>query len=250
MDTTPVTRFEIVLPPDQQQTLAVPSQVAISPDGSLLAYTVDLQLFLRPLNQMRATHIRGIEGAVDIFFSPDGQWLGFFQDNQLKKVAVTGGAPLEVHEAPGGFGASWSAGNTIVLGQATGITKISSVSGGVSEVLISLDASSGERGRDPQILPGGHSVIFTLETLGAGEAPRIVVQSLETGERNVLVNKATEARYLTTGHLVYAQAESLFAVPFDLTLTLRKERREVTTIYIEESPTIVVIVAPGLKSST
>jgi dipeptidyl aminopeptidase/acylaminoacyl peptidase len=59
-----------------------------------------LRLYVRRLDQLAATSLAGTEGAAGPFFSPDGQWLGFFADGKLKKIAVTGGAPVTL--APDG----------------------------------------------------------------------------------------------------------------------------------------------------
>ena len=75
--------------------------VALSADGTRLVYTANQRLYLRPMDQLEPTPIRGTEVALDQagaarspFFSPDGRWIGFWQDGQLKKVSITGGAPV------------------------------------------------------------------------------------------------------------------------------------------------------------
>jgi serine/threonine-protein kinase len=68
------------------------------------------------------------------------------------------------------------------------------------------------------MLPGGHAVLFALAKGGAADRwnkAQIIVQSLKSGERKILVEGGSDARYVPTGHLVYALGGTLFAVPFD-----------------------------------
>ena len=100
----PVTRTVITLPPGQQLAgLDNGPAVALSPDGTHLAYVArqggTQQLYLRAMDSLEAKPIPGTEGAVNPFFSPDGQWLGFFAGGKLKKVSVSGGAALTLGDA-------------------------------------------------------------------------------------------------------------------------------------------------------
>ena len=103
------------------------------------------------------------------FFSPDGQWIGFWstRNNQLQKIALTGGATVTLSDAEGTYGAAWGADDTIVFGQTEGIFRVAGA-GGTPELVIPVDAQTGELARDPQILPGGQALLFTLGTVGGG----------------------------------------------------------------------------------
>ena len=102
--TPPVTRLQVsVAPADQlggSEGRPTRTAFAISPDGRVLAFSAlqnnQRSLFLRPLDQAAATLMPGTEGAVNPFFSPDGQWIGYFGSNQIRKVPVTGGPPVRV----------------------------------------------------------------------------------------------------------------------------------------------------------
>ena len=76
----------------------------------------------------------------------------------------------------------------------------------------------------PQMLPGGEAVLYTLGTAGTGQwdAAQIVVEQVATGERTVVVEGGFDARYVPTGHLVYTLGGTLLAMPFDV------DRLEVT----------------------
>jgi serine/threonine-protein kinase len=130
------------------------------PDDAHIVYSANGRLNLRRLDQIAATPIRGTEGAPTSpeesarspFFSPDGQWVGFWQNGQLKKVSVTGGAAVVLCAADNPWGASWSADDSIVFGQgAKGIMRVAAA-GGTPELVVKVD--SGESAHGPQMLPG------------------------------------------------------------------------------------------------
>ena len=210
----PLTRMALVLPSDQQLSSSGRHQVALSPDGTHLVYVANNQLYLRAMDQLEAKPIPGTTGGRSPFFSPEGQWVGFYAGGELKKVPIGGGAPVTLSEAGNPYGASWGADHRIVFGQGNeGIFQVPAT-GGTKELLISVAGS--EEAHGPQVLPGGQSVLFTLGGPVPWDDAQIAVQSLETGERKVLVNGGTDARYVSTGHLVYVRAGTLLAVPFDL----------------------------------
>jgi hypothetical protein len=198
----------------------------LSPDGAVIVYTANERLFARPVNQLEAVAIRGTEGAVPAaagrgaFFSPDGQWVGFWQNEQFKKVPIAGGAPVVLCSARNPWGASWTADNIILYGQGPqGIWRVSG-DGGTPENIAKVEA--GQIASAPQLLPGSRTILFTLAGGTDPDSRQIVVQSLDTGARRVVVDAGTDARYVPTGHLVYAVGGTLLAVPFDVsTLTVQ-----------------------------
>ena len=207
-----VIRFSHVLPEGQQFTSDRPF-VALSPDGSRMVYVANQQLYLRVMDALDATPISGTdESPAAPFFSPDGQWIGYFSrdDLQLKKIAVSGGAPVTLSDAENPFGPpSWGIDDMIVWGQSEGIMRVSA-NGGTPELLI-----AGEAGPDlgfSQMLPDGESVLLSRGNRDSGQA---VVHSLESGEPKVLFD-GVFPKYLFTGHIVYTVDDVLFAVPFDL----------------------------------
>ena len=212
-----ILRFALTLPPGDIFTDTGRHLVALSPDGTRLVYSANEQLYLREMDQLEATPIRGTDmSPTTPFFSPDGQWVGFYAGGNLRKVSVTGGAPITLCDARNLFGASWGRDDSIVFGQGrNGILRVSA-NGGTPEVLIPMDSDKNESGHGPQMLPDGKTVLFTLGTTALWDESQIVTQSLETGERRVLIEGGRDARYVPTGHLVYALGETLLAVPFDL----------------------------------
>ena len=216
----PVTRFAITL----TQSDTFPSGrnwVALSPDGTRLAYTANNRLYLLARDQLTATPIAGgqtteVASARNPFFSPDGQSIGFWEAGQLKKVSVSGGAPVILCAlSPPPYGATWATDNTILYADgATGIWRVSG-NGGTAERIITLDP--GQRAHGPQLLPDGRTVLFTLAPSASWDEAQIVVQPLDGGTRKVVISGGTDGRYLPTGHLVYALGETVLAVPFDTT---------------------------------
>ena len=216
----PTARFEIALPENEALHLAAQRVVAVSRDGRQLAYVTlaDQRIYVRRIDRLEATPIAGTEGGTSPFFSPDGNWLGFWSDRQLRKVSLAGGAPIELCPARTLYGASWSPDDRIVFGQAHhGIFEVPAA-GGVPQLLVAPDPKKGEIAVEgPQLLPDGKSLLFTL--LHAGEnwdRASVVLQRLDTGERTTLVEGGTDPRYVPTGHLLFVRGSQLHALPFDL----------------------------------
>jgi serine/threonine-protein kinase len=219
----PVKRFAITLPDGVQ--FSMPPfwhLVALSPDGTHLVYAANQRLYLKRMDRLEAEPIRGTEGGLadharSPFFSPDGEWIGFWQGGQIKKVAITGGAPVMLCEAQTPLGTSWGPDDTILFGQDDGIWQVAATGGRASK-LIALDAAKVESACCPQMLPGGEAILFALRSQATTywDDARIVVQMLDTGERRVVVEGGTDGRYLATGHLVYAREGVLLAIPFDV----------------------------------
>jgi Tol biopolymer transport system component/predicted Ser/Thr protein kinase len=218
----PVTRTVITLPPGQQLAgLDSGPAVALSPDGTHLAYAArqgsTQQLYLRAMDSLEVKAIQGTEGAAEPFFSPDGQWIGFFAGDKLKKVAVSGGAAVALGDATTQpYGASWGSQGIIAFASAfSGVLQQVSDAGGAPQPLTHLEKGEGSH-RWPEFLPGGKAVLFSAGTIGANWGnPQVAVQSVATGERRNLVQGGTYPRYARSGHLIYAQRGTLMAVPFD-----------------------------------
>ena len=196
--------------------------VALSRDGRRLAFVGveggQSRIFIQDLNGFDARPLPGTEGGHTPFFSPDGEWLGFFTSSQLLKISLRGGAPLALCGVPPVTrGASWGEDGRIVFAEtASGRLMRVGADGGTPEGLTELDTKSGESAHLwPEVLPGGKAVIFTVRAGESFDNARIVVQSLETGSRRILVENGAFARYSPSGHLLYMRGDTLIAVPFD-----------------------------------
>ena len=188
----------------------------ISRDGKILAYTTPPpeRLMLRGLDEFDATTAPGTDGAYNPFFSPDGQWVGFWAYGHFKKAPVGGGPAVEVCEAGDSLGASWGDDGLIVFGGGTGQGLfVVSADGGPAKPLTTLDPGRFEiHHAFPQAVDGGRLVLFTVRTRSK-EAPLFVdVFDVATQTRRSLVPGAQYARYLPTGHLLYVREHTLYAM--------------------------------------
>jgi Tol biopolymer transport system component len=150
--------------------------------------------------------------------SPDGQFIAFYatKDRSLKTIPIAGGVATTLCSSQFPLGMSWGP-DGILFGSPQGIMRVSAA-GGVPELLIAV--KDVETAFGPQLLPDGDSALFTLATGTARDRwdqAHVVVQSLRSGHRTVVLQGGSDARYLPTGHLVYAKGGVLFAAPFDLT---------------------------------
>jgi Tol biopolymer transport system component len=204
--------------------------IAISPDGSQLVYVgieavrqrapvgVGQRLYLRSLSGFEAHEIQGSElpgGVGSPVFSPDGRSVAFYSSDGWKRIPVTGGTAVSICAAENPTGATWDE-SGIVFGQTRGVFRCPA-NGGTPEQLLSVN--QGERAFGPQLLPGGQHLIFTLAKITdlseRWDKGQIILYSLTSKTRTTLVNGGSDARYLSTGHLVYALGGTLLAVPFD-----------------------------------
>jgi eukaryotic-like serine/threonine-protein kinase len=218
----PVARLAVTLPSTDRLAQGFLSPLALAPDGSRLVYVAHhgagTQLYVRALDSFDAKPIPGTEGAENPFFPPDAQSVGFFAEGKMKKISLSGGAPFTLCDAASNRGATWVTNNKIVFTPSgnSGLYEISA-DGGTPKPLTVPERQKGEIShRYPHILPGGKALLFTLWSGGSFDDARIVSLSLETGERQVLVEGGTYAQYVPPGYVVYARAGALLAVPFDL----------------------------------
>jgi len=212
----------IVVPTSQQL-----GRLAISPDGSRIVYSAidgdERKLFSRPLDQEEATPIPGTEDGDAPFFSPDGKWVGFFADGWLKKVELdtgVGSVELTAAVAPDWLqlAGAWGPDDTIVFLQMTnqpetpGLVRIPA-SGGALETLTIYDPLKQPPHKDVHVLPDGRAFLFVERRPGVSDGD-IVLQSFSTGDAQVLA-QGSGPRYVSTGHIVYRRANTLYALPFD-----------------------------------
>jgi serine/threonine-protein kinase len=228
-NSTPVARLTMgILPADE---LGGPdghpsrTSVAVSPDGRTLAFSaverMHRQIYTRQLNDFSAASIADTDGGSVPFFSPDGEWIGFWASGELKKVPARGGVVQSLSKAEPipPFGASWGADGRIVFARASGGLWQVSADGGVSENLTSPDSAKGEVShRLPHVLPDGSAVLFTItrNRFPSWSETDVAVYSRRTGETTLLIKGGADARYAASGHVVYLREGALLAAPFSL----------------------------------
>ena len=195
--------------------------MAISRDGSALAFVGDgpqgRGIYHRRLDGLEARFIRGTENGISPEFSPDGQSLAFVLNNTIKKVPVTGGAPIPVGDTVGNH-LSWSDRGEIIFHYARGIARVS-VEGGPHTMILRPDSSLGHlRYAWPNVLPGGKSALITLYKGGTdNQHGHLGVLSLGDGRVTELNVPGLNARYVPSGHILFGRSDgSVFAAAFSL----------------------------------
>jgi hypothetical protein len=201
-------RLTIVLPDGDQMGQINMAPIAVSPNGDVIAYSAirngKVQLFVRNLADAEPTALPGTDGASSPFFKPDGRWVGFFAQGQLKKITTAGNA-LQVLAEAGGRGGAWSADDTIYFAATNigGLNKVSA-SGGTVSVVTTLDRDAGE------VSHRWPAVLLTSLTTIAGLLPIMFETSLQA---QFLIPMAISMVF----GLAYATFLVLFFVPGLLT---------------------------------
>ncbi len=219
------TRFAIELPPATPiRSDAFGGCVAVSPDGQCIVYSAGPvqdpgpQLYVRRLNSFASSPIPGTEHGFSPFFSPDGRWIGFFNlhmdgSASLKRISLEGGGAQTITTGVGlGFGACWMEDNFIVFSMGGGLKKVPAGGGEVSEVCMP-NAVSGESLGLPEMLPGGNTLLMTCSyRINDGYAARVEALSLESGQRQVVAQDASCARFIPgLDFLAFRQGGTLVA---------------------------------------
>jgi serine/threonine protein kinase len=224
------THLILPIPETDQLTFKDRPFFAISPDGRSIVYSANRnnksQLFFRKLDSSEPVPLPGTENAAAPFFSPDGQWVAFNQESKLKKISVSGGSSIVITEADFVLGGTWTKDQGIVAipDWAVGNRLYSfPVTRGETQELARADQKKNERVLLwPEVLPNGKGVLLTMWSGGTLMDSSIVVQPLPKGERKAIIKKGSFPKYIDTGHILFAQGTSVFAVPFD------KEKLDVT----------------------
>ncbi|MGQ0736396.1 MAG: protein kinase domain-containing protein [Acidobacteriota bacterium] len=216
-----VTRFSLAVPDGLNMTISGRLALAISRDGTVVAHSAIDRLVVRLLaaQDPRTFLARDIGNQITSpVFSPDGRFLAFHSaaDGILKRINLAGGSATPICPMGSPFGLTWDE-TGIVTGQGEGGVVRCAAAGGSPEQLVA--GLAGEQIHGPQLLPGGNNLLMTVAK--TGELPsrwdlaEIVVQPLPSGSRKTIVTGGSDARYLPTGHLLYAVGGTIFAVPFD-----------------------------------
>jgi Tol biopolymer transport system component/tRNA A-37 threonylcarbamoyl transferase component Bud32 len=218
-------------------------QAVLAPDGSSIVFIAragdssspgasTFSLWIRPMDRIEPRPLPGTEGASEPFFSPDGKSVGFFAEGKLKRIAIAGGPPQPICDAPLSFGGSWSRDGVILFAGQDGPLFRVAASGGKPQPVTRL--SPGEEGhRWPAFLPDGDHFVFL------GDAPRtenhhLKVGTLHDGNSHDLVQAITNVAYVEPGYLLFVRAGSLMSQPFDpKTLSLTGEPRVLAEQVVE-----------------
>jgi serine/threonine-protein kinase len=214
-----VTRFVVAVP---GFNFTGRRSIDISRDGTQLVYVPPNGLDLRPISDLNLISIQGLTvDARNPVFSPDGHSIVFWtqSDGTLKRIPTSGGASVTLCPADNVYGMSWGLDDEIVFGQGgKGIFRVSA-NAGKADLIVA--ARNGELLHGPQMLPGGQAILFTsamgaIRDSATWDHGKTYVQRLPSGDRKLLIDGGSDARYVPTGHIIYALAGNLVAVPFDL----------------------------------
>ncbi len=196
--------------------------LAVSPDGSTIAFRPAGQngmIWVKRPDALEAVAIPSTERSASPTFSPDGEWLAFTVDRQLKKIRLDGGASVLLADSvgPAAYGIAWMDDNTIVFTAPSGdeLRQVSA-SGGAYTSVLSDSLFRGYGFLNPTPLPKARGVFFLLCT-SACVTTSIRVLDFATGEHKELLRDALQAWYLPTGDLLYVRNDgAVLAAPFDL----------------------------------
>jgi Tol biopolymer transport system component len=200
------------------------SGYAFSPDGTRLVFSVQSVegksgLWVRPLNSITAQELAGTANGTLPFWSPDGQWIGFFADGKMKKIPVLGGSAQVICDAPIGRGGTWNAQGIIVFAPTIGgpLFRVSA-NGGVPVAVTQLDSATGETThRWPDFLPDGVHFLYVGRQTSSTQPSAVYVGSLDSFSHKKILDTLSEAQYAAPGYLVYGRNTTLFAQRFDTT---------------------------------
>jgi eukaryotic-like serine/threonine-protein kinase len=216
---TQLVQFDIELRSLGSLGSEVGTDVIVSPGGTRLVFVSRgpdgfQRLNTRRLDQSQVTQLAGTEGARSAFFSPEGEWVGFWASGKLMKVPVDGGSPVILCDANDLLGGAWGEDGNVIAAVGGGkLWRISS-GGGTPATVLDL-ANEHAVAVWPQVLPSGN-VIFTNVGVTGPNGATIEALSLTTGKRTVLARGGTFGRYLPNGYLTYVNQGTLFAVAMDI----------------------------------
>jgi len=214
-----VTRFTVPFPKAQYGNNQWENNLlSVSPEGKYLVFecTIDsaYSLYLRDLDNLEIKPISATEEAQNPFISPNGKWIGFYQNESLKKVSVSGGVP-QLIVAGVGIGGYWDQKNELEL-----MSDLVIPEGKIHKQRDTLntthdfDTELRYNSHNPKLLPGGKAILLTLKH--GPKNMEVGVLSVDTGEYQTLIERGANAQYVATGYLIYALEGELLAVPFDL----------------------------------
>ena len=199
----------------------------------------------------------GTENAAGMFFSPDGRWLGFDRDGELKRVSLTGGPPLSIAPASGNATATWLPDDSIVFATTTDrVLQRVPLSGGQPVTLTTLDSARGDTLHLlPQAIDEGRAILFTI---ASGSLRHVAVLRLDSGRTDLIV-EGTHGTYVPGGYLVFWRNGTLWAAPFNLerlTLSGRAaplsegvERTDDSVLHFATSPAGSMVYVPAAKGA-
>jgi Tol biopolymer transport system component len=221
----PAAVLHAMIPPpgitDYELNSTNPGPAALSPDGTMLAFTATdadgvTRLYLRHLDQGESVALSGTESAAYPFWSPDNRFIGFFEADgkKLKKIAVAGGPPVTLCTADNVKGGSWNERGDIIFarGADTGIFRVPEIGG--EPVRITAVGPDHNSHRHPRFLPGGREYLFVGRSTSSDQDNAVFLANLDTTVvPRIIATSQAHADYID-GHLLTVRENVLMATPF------------------------------------
>jgi serine/threonine protein kinase len=198
-----------------------PGPVAVSPDGTKLAYSVQeesgaVRLYVRELDSTEARALPETESAAYPFWAPDSRWLAFFTDvdQTMKKIDTAGGPPVTICDASNGKGGSWNQDGVIIFAPRanTQIFRVSA-SGGEPTPITEIDLSISNSHRHPRFLPDGDHFLYLARGI-VGQESRLRIGSLADVTDKEIIHTSTQGEF-AAGFLLFTRGTTLMAQRFD-----------------------------------
>src|SRR5439155_20028694 len=213
--------FNRTAPPEIRVDVNTPStddplSFTISPDGRRLVFLASnegkSQLWVRPLDSLKAQPLAGTDGGTYPFWSPDSGSVGFFADGKLKRIDIVGGTPQEMANAGAGRGGAWNREGTIVFAPSTSGPLLKMPLTGGEPVAVTRIETGQASHRFPQFLPDGRHFVYFVQ---GGPSQGIYTASLDGAPSKRLVNADAAAVVSASGFLLLLRQTTLFAQAFD-----------------------------------
>jgi Tol biopolymer transport system component len=213
-----VARLAVPLPAGHDVIIGQLPALARSRDGRMLVYRARhdgvMRLFARALDEAQPRPLVGTEGVEGHAVSPDGRTVAFVRDGRLLRLAIAGGTPVPICDAPGGATLDWGAGNVIVFSTGTNrhLMRVDA-SGGTPVAVTTFDAGRGDSAHaTPGLSPDGRTVVFTLA--GRDGGPRLAIAPASGGDARIL-GDGRQPRFLGDHLLLFARQQSVWAAKID-----------------------------------
>jgi Tol biopolymer transport system component len=212
-----------LLPPEGTQfaLLNRNGPAAFSPDGKRIAFVASragkTSLWVRSLDKMDALELPSTSGAFFPFWSPDGNFIGFFANGKLWRMDANGGPPAAICDAPNGRGATWGPGDVILFAPQIGSPILRVPASGGEPVAVTEAPSGTESRRWPFFLPDGKHFIYLRSPIGSvTESNEVRLASLDRGEETVLLRGRYYLSSFASGQLLAVRDGALTAQKLDL----------------------------------
>ncbi len=215
-----ITRLQVSLPPGVEHYTAAGAAIALSPDGSTLAFVGVAagvrQVYLRRLDQFQAAPLKGSEGAVSCAFSPDGrELLVGGSDRSLRRVRLADGLVEPVAPVTSDFLGAWLDDGHIVYTNDGHLWMAAETPGSPPQQLTGIDTGSTGQEGNPVRIPGADALLFVSTQDDALISSRIEALTLDTKARTIVAERASSPILTNTGHLLFVRENALLAVRFD-----------------------------------